>query len=419
MRRTVGEHQQAVRVLLSPLADRDPLALTGLTQRTLAGRGGAPLVLARAVTSPIDLPPFDNSQMDGYAVRLPDVGIGRSLPVAAPIAAGAGIHILEPGTVAPIMTGAPLPVGAGAVIPIEEATPPIFADPAVRSEVSFARVPEQGAYVRRRGSDIPAGGELLAAGTRLGAAQWGVLAAAGITEVEVLRPLRVLVVSTGDELSEPGTALLPGRIFDANGTSMAIACAEGGAAITAAPTLADDADAARTLLAEHGPGADLVVTTGGVSAGMFEVVREVLEPAGVEFGSVAMQPGGPQGLGMAALADAGGAPFSVPVIAFPGNPVSALVSFEVFLRPVLRELHGLPARRPSSTAPLAAGLDSPEAKHQVRRGRLTEDGQVELVGGPSSHLLHGYASSTHLVHVPVGVSRLDAGDPVEIWRIDD
>ncbi|HWU60289.1 MAG TPA: molybdopterin-binding protein, partial [Microbacteriaceae bacterium] len=154
----------------------------------------------------------------------------------------------------------------------------------------------------------------------------------------------------------------------------------------------------------------------GVSAGAFEVVREALEPAGVRFGGVAMQPGGPQGLGRAQLP---GWAASVPVVAFPGNPVSALVSFELFLRPVLLRLAGLNASRPVESLPLAHAVDSMPAKHQVRRGIVNDAGMVELVGGPSSHLLHAYAKSSVLVHLPVGLSHADAGENVEIWRIDD
>ena len=157
-----------------------------------------------------------------------------------------------------------------------------------------------------------------------------------------------------------------------------------------------------------------MLTTGGVSAGAYEVVRDVFEDAGVEFVSVAMQPGGPQGVGVARIGR-----FSAPVVSFPGNPVSSLISFEMFLRPVLRELHGLPPNRSTWTAPLASALESPAEKHQVRRGVVNASGAIELVGGASSHLLHSYAASTVLVHVPVGVAHLDAGSPVEVWRIDD
>jgi molybdopterin molybdotransferase len=226
----------------------------------------------------------------------------------------------------------------------------------------------------------------------------------------------VLVLSTGHELRDPGAAFDPdadsGAIYDANSTMLAAAIDDaGGVAVTdAAP---DDAGAVVAVLAAH-PEADLVVTTGGVSAGAFEVVREALAPLGVEFGPVAMQPGGPQGLGTAALPDGR----TVPVVAFPGNPVSALVSFELFLRPLLRDLAGLPAGRPVGRAELAHAVTSPPARHQVRRGSLRADGTVE-VGAPSSHLLHAYALANALVHLPIGVESLPAGAEVEVWRIDD
>ena len=176
----------------------------------------------------------------------------------------------------------------------------------------------------------------------------------------------------------------------------------------------DDPRLLRAVFTDRDHEIDLVLTTGGVSTGDYEVVRDVFEPAGVTFGSVAMQPGGPQGFGTATFGR-----FSAPVIAFPGNPVSALVSFEMFLRPVLRQLHGLSPNRRSSFAPLAEEVDSPTAKHQVRRGRLNSAGEVELIGGPGSHLLHSYALSTVLVHIPVGTSHLAAGDSVEVWSIDE
>jgi molybdopterin molybdotransferase len=275
-------------------------------------------------------------------------------------------------------------------------------------------VPEPGAYIRPRGSDVGANSLLLAAGTALGPAQWGVIAAAGISEVPLVSQLRVLVLSTGDELTEAGHPLEPGHIYDANGISMAVALAGAGANVIDVLVVNDSAPRLRELLDGIHREVDLVLTTGGVSAGAYEIVRDVFEGSGVLFESVAMQPGGPQGAGLAALG-----PFSAPVVSFPGNPVSALVSFEVFLRPVLRALHGLPADRPTVRASLAEPLDSPPLKHQIRRGVLTEDGVVRLVGGPSSHLLRSYAASTVLVHVPVGVSHLEAGDSVEVWRIDE
>ncbi|OUE09817.1 Molybdopterin molybdenumtransferase [Clavibacter michiganensis] len=228
------------------------------------------------------------------------------------------------------------------------------------------------------------------------------------------RPV-VLLLSTGLELRGPGEELAPGQVHDANSVALAAALHAAGAEVRALRVASDEPDRVRDALRAAADGVDLLVTTGGVSAGAYEVVRDVLEGGGVEFRSVAVQPGGPQGLG---TADLGGA--RVPVVAFPGNPVSALVSFELFLRPVLRALAGHP--RPDRAAqelPLAEALDSPAGKHQVRRGRIDADGRVVPVGGPGSHLLHAYATATYLVHIPAGLDRLEAGDAVTVWSIDD
>jgi molybdopterin molybdotransferase len=413
--RTVTDHQLAIAKLLAPFAAREPERWRGFPPPV----SPQPRVLAADIVTPIDLPPFDNSQMDGYAVRSAEVFAGASFAVASRVAAGSPASSLAPGGAAPIMTGAPIPTGADAVIPIEASTPDRFQPEDGSRRVSFDEPAAAGTFVRTRGSDLAAGQLLLPAGTRLGAAQWGVLAASGVTEVALVRPLRVFVLSTGDELAAAGSLLEPGKIYDANSVSMAVALAGAGAVVSDVLVVPDDADRLRELLGQRLgsadlSSADLILTTGGVSKGAYEVVRDVFEGAGVEFVSVAMQPGGPQGFGAARL---GGR--SIPVVAFPGNPVSALVSFEMFLRPALRELHGLVPDRPHETRPLAEALDSPEGKHQVRRGRLNSAGEVELVGGPSSHLLHSYAASTLLVHVPLGVSHLDAHDPITVWSIDD
>lgn len=406
----MAEHQDAIRALLAPLASRPAEIHTGGHPFVPA----APRVLAADVVSPIDLPPFDNSQMDGYAVRSSELRPDAEFAVAPRIAAGASIGSLPAGSAAPIMTGAPIPEGADAVIPIEGSVPDHFLPEDGEQKVRFAESAASGTFVRRRGSDLARGSVLLTAGTVLGAAQWGVLAASGITSVPLVPRVRVLVLSTGDELTAPGEALASGRIYDANSASMAVALADAGAVVTDVAVVPDDASVVREVLATSAPDADLILTTGGVSMGAYEVVRDVFENAGVEFVSVAMQPGGPQGFGLARLGTG-----SIPVVSFPGNPVSALVSFEMFLRPVLRELHGLAADRPTASARLAGPLDSPAGKHQVRRGVVDDDGVLHLVGGASSHLLHGYASSTHLAHIPLGVARLEAGDSVTVWRIND
>ena len=421
-RRRVEEHRAAVRALLAPLADLpgeelpvDAGALTRDPHRY------ADRVLAHDVTSPLDLPPFRNSQMDGYAVRAADLLAASparpvALRIAARIPAGRAAPPLAPGTAAPCMTGAPVPPGADAVVPVEAATPDRFVDEAaVDATVSFTAPVAAGAYVRERGSDLAAGRPLVARGTRLLPAHWGVIASAGVVRVAVRRRPVVLLLSTGLELRGPGEELAPGQVHDANSVALAAALQAAGAEVRALRVASDEPYRVREALDAAADGVDLLVTTGGVSAGAYEVVRDVLEGGGVEFRSVAVQPGGPQGLGTAHL---GGA--RIPVVAFPGNPVSALVSFELFLRPVLRTLAGHP--RPDRAAqelPLAEALDSPAGKHQVRRGRVDADGRAVPVGGPGSHLLHAYATATHLVHIPEDVDRLEAGDPVTVWSIDD
>ncbi|WP_316314291.1 molybdopterin molybdotransferase MoeA [Clavibacter michiganensis] len=420
-RRTVDEHRAAVSALLAPLAGLPAEELPVAADAVSADpHRSADRVLARDVTSPLDLPPFRNSQMDGYAVRAAALaGASDAVPavlrIAARIPAGVAPVPLQSGTAAPCMTGAPVPPGADAIVPIEAAIPDRFVDEtATDATVAFAAPVDPGAFVRAQGSDPAAGVVLVAAGTRPLPSHWGVLASAGVAAVTVRRRPVVLLLSTGLELRAPGEQLAPGQIHDANSVALAAALSAAGAEVRPLRVASDDAGRVRDAIRDAAAGIDLLLTTGGVSAGAYEVVRDVLE-GGVEVVSVAVQPGGPQGLG---TAEAGGA--RIPVVAFPGNPVSALVSFELFLRPVLRALAGHPRPdRPSREAPLAAPLDSPAAKHQVRRGRLDEDGRVVAVGGPGSHLLHAYATATHLVHIPADLDRLEAGDPVTVWSIDD
>ncbi|TFC87061.1 molybdopterin molybdotransferase MoeA [Cryobacterium sp. TMT4-31] len=450
--RTIDQHREAVAALLAPLFHNRAAEVLPLSSARLTGDPDSyrDRSLAIAVDSPVALPPFDNSQMDGYAVRAGDLAAASeltptTLTVADRIAAGDPAGQLAPGTAAPIMTGAPIPAGADAVVPIEQADPPRFQpqdpdgmSPEVQS-VSFRAAVPVGGFVRPTGSDVHPGDRLLDAGTRLGPAQYGVLAGTGLTSVSVLRRVRVLLIATGHEIREPGENLAAGQIYDSNSVILGQALRDAGCTVTARPCRSDDAADLLALLAEA-PEVDLVVTVGGVSAGAREVVRDALGPLGVTFQHVAMQPGGPQGLGAIAV-PINAVPINtvpinavpsttvpsttvpsttVPVITFPGNPVSALISFEVFLRPVLRRLAGL-ARpdRELRSAPLAAPVESPAGKHQLRRGILRPDGALELVGGASSHLLHAYATATVLVHLPVGVGSVAAGEPVDYWSIDD
>ncbi|MCK9795872.1 molybdopterin molybdotransferase MoeA [Isoptericola sp. 4D.3] len=427
-RRSVADHAAAVAGLVAPAlaAARERTAarvdVATLLTQVGAGAGLAPRVLAGDAVATVALPGFDNSQMDGYAVRSADLR-GASgtapvaLPVAAPVPAGTQPPPLEPGTAAPVMTGAPVPAGADAVVRVEDADPPRFpafddaaGDPSCETTVRFAAPVVPGAFVRAVGSDVAAGDLLLPAGTPLGAPQLGALVAAGLRAVELAPPPRVLLVSTGSELAPAGATLGPAQVHDANGAALTAALAQAGARVTTR-VVPDDPDALRRVLADASDDVALVVTTGGVSAGAYEVVRQTL--TGAWFGHVAVQPGGPQGLGTVVLGLR-----EVPLVAFPGNPVSAYVSFELFLRPVLAAATGAaPARRPAGRGPLAAPLDSPPALHQVRRGALDDAGRVRMVGGPGSHLLTHLAAATVLVHVPPGVAHLAAGDPVDYWEL--
>lgn len=399
--RSVAEHAAAVAELLRPL--RSPDRTEALPLHKALGRG-----LVSDVHAPISLPPFANSQMDGYAIRSADVPDGGAeLRVMVPVPAGASPAPLEPGMAAPIMTGAMLPEGADAVVPIERAVPDRFLPHTEQATVKLSPA-APGTFVRAAGSDVGAGGTALAAGTCLGPAQLGLLAALGIPEVAVRQAMTVLLVTTGDEVVEPGKELPAGKIYDSNGTLLEAAMKLAGLQVRRAGIATDNPEALRTLLRTEGDGTDFIVTTGGVSKGAYEVVRQAMEDQPVEFLHVAMQPGGPQGIGSFE-----GRPF----LGFPGNPVSCLVSFEMFLRPVLANLFGAPAPRLPLRARLRHPLTSPAHKHQVRRGTLQPDGTVELQGGDSSHLMHALAGSNVLVHVPDGVDALAAGAEVEVWML--
>ncbi|WIB00830.1 molybdopterin molybdotransferase MoeA [Curtobacterium sp. MCBA15_012] len=434
--RTIGQHRDAVAALLAPV-----LAALGSERRSTddlavapdAGRGRR--VLATAVSAPVPLPTFDNSQMDGFAVRAGDAG--RTVRVVDPVPAGTVPAPLPPDSAAPIMTGARIPIGADAVVPVEAVRPGRFPEALALAELTVPTGTTAGTFVRTTGSDVARGAELAPAGAPVTPALLGTLASAGVGSVEVVRPVRVLVVSTGSELrgEEPvgadgadgadgrdgadGGADLGGLdgpgaagalIGDANGVALRAALAEVGA-VTRAVRLSDDPERfVEALDRAVGDWADLVLTTGGISAGAYEVVRQTLEPLGLAVTPVAMQPGGPQASGSVTL---GGR--TVPVVAFPGNPVSALVSFEVFLRPVLTAAVGAPDR-PAEQLPAAESATSPVGKHQVRRGRVA-DGRVYFVGGPSSHLLAHLAAATHLVHVPVGTDTIEPGDPLIVWSL--
>lgn len=361
--------------------------------------GALARLTAVAVASPVDLPLFRNSQMDGFAVHSAD--LPGALRIVGEVSARASDPAaLQPGTAVRIMTGAVIPDGADAVVPVEETT--------VDGEtVSVQRAGRAGEFVRERGSDVVAGDELLPAGLRLASRHLAVLAAAGIPSVLVVRRPRVAIITTGSELIAPGAAPSLGQVFDSNCTALAAAVRAAGAVVASRAHVNDDVDAMLRALSDAAPSADVILTSGGISMGDYEVVRESLEPLGAVVGHVAMQPGGPQATAVFE---------GVPVICFPGNPVSTQLSFEVFVAPWLREVAGLPAAL-RETRQVRADLSSVPGKRQFLRGRALDGGGVALVAGPSSHLVAGLAASDVLVVVPEAVTALAAGDDVEVWHL--
>jgi molybdopterin molybdotransferase len=394
--RTVDEHIRVVAALL---------ATTPTIRLPLVECAG--LALAEPITAAVALPPFDNSGMDGYAVRSQDIAHATAeqpvtLPVTEDIPAGrTDSPTLQPGTAHRIMTGAPIPPGADAVVPVE------LTDGG-RHQVQIYEPRSPGDSVRPAGGDVLAGEEVLPAGAVLGSAQLGVAAAVGCAELPVHRPVRVLVLSTGSELVVPGTPLQHGQIYESNGTMLAAAVREAGGHAELMHFVPDDVAALEAALAPRLAGIDLLVTSGGVSAGAYEVVKRAMTGQGVDFGKVAMNPGAPQGVGRYR---------GVPVAAMPGNPVSASVSFEVFVRPALRAAMGLPAQRPRTMARLAEALESPGDKRQFRRGAFDPaEGTVIPVGGPGSHLLGALARSNCLIDIPETTTALKAGEQVVVLR---
>jgi molybdopterin molybdotransferase len=386
--------------------------LSPLELRLLDAHG---CTLSEDVTATWDLPPFTNSSMDGYAVRTDDVaGASEASPVVLPVvgdipAGYSGALAVAPGQCARIMTGGPMPSGADAVVPVEWTDGDIV-------QVSIRRAPQRDAYVRFQGEDAHQGDLVVPSGTRLGPAQLALLAAVGRARVLVRPRPRVVVMSTGSELVEPGDPIAGGKIPDSNSFMLAAAANAAGATAYRVGFVPDDPKTLITTIEDQLIRADLVITTGGVSVGAYDVVKEALGRMGsVAFEKVAMQPGMPQGFGFVG-------PDSTPIFTLPGNPVSAFVSFEMFVRPVLRRMQALePLERPTVRAVLKEGVQSPSGKRQFLRGDLgVEDGRyvVRPVGGPGSHLLAGLASANCLISVPEDVTHVASGDAVTVVMLE-
>ncbi|MFD5009447.1 molybdotransferase-like divisome protein Glp [Streptomyces chartreusis] len=421
---SVDEHLEDILTTVRPL---EPIEL-----QLLDAQG---CVLVDDVTVQVSLPPFDNSSMDGYAVRVADVeGAGEEFPavleVVGDVAAGqADAPQVGPGQAARIMTGAPLPPGAETVVPVEWTDGGLGEGPVTgmrarsaapegaSGQVHIYRPAKARAHVRAKGSDVKAGDKALAAGTVLGPSQIALLAAIGRGTVRVRPRPRVVVMSTGSELVQPDEQLAEGQIYDSNSFSLTAAARDAGAIAYRVGAVADDAETLRSTVEDQLVRADLMVTTGGVSVGAYDVVKEALSHvgdedeagSGIEFRKLAMQPGKPQGFGSIG-------PDHTPLLALPGNPVSSYVSFEIFVRPAIRALMGLQdVHRPRTTAKLTAdeALTSPKGRRQFLRGSYA-DGEVRPVGGAGSHLIAALAHADALIVVPEDTETVEPGTEVEV-----
>jgi molybdopterin molybdotransferase len=402
---SVDDHLQRILAAIEPLPDFPQPLMEALD-----------LAIAEDVHAGIPLPSFDNSGMDGYAVCHRDVATASDefpvhLPVVGEIGAGqAQLLAMSPGTAVKIMTGAPVPAGADTVVPYE------WTDRGV-AQVRITRAPTEGQHVRRAGEDVAAGDLLVEHGTVLGPRHLGLLASVGRATVRSRPRPRVVILSTGSELREPGSDLGHDSIYDGNSYLLAASARRAGAIAYRVGILPDEPRAFMDALSDQLVRADLVVTSGGVSMGDFDVVKEALAPLGtVWFGGVGMQPGKPQGFGVVGEDE-------TPIFTLPGNPVSSYVSFETFVLPAIRKLMGkTPHSRPTSRARLTHGISSPEGRRQFVRGEYVVDRggpTVTPVGGHGSHLIGNLASSNALIVVPEDVTSVTAGEQVQVLRLDE
>ena len=376
-----------------------------LPAETVPVEGAVGRVLAEPASATIDLPPFDSSAMDGFALRSDDTP--GTLPVPFRIAAGAPAErSLAPGEAMGIATGGAVPEGADAVIPLEYV---VDNDNTVEIEEAVA----PGANIRPAGGDLRQGAVVVEAGVRLGAAQVAALSATGIADALVSQRPSAAVLATGSELRRPGEPLEPGQIYEANGVLIEAQLVSAGAAVERLSTVADDEDAHRAAL-ERGLEADVLVTSGGVSVGPHDLVRRIEAELGVEevFWGVSVKPGKPISFGVRE---------GRLVFGLPGNPVSVLVGFELFVRPAVLALQGVAQPLPRfERGRLDGELERNPGRDELVRGRLSFDEEgpvVEPLPGRESHMIARAALADVLVLVRRGEDPLRPGDSVEFLRL--
>jgi molybdopterin molybdotransferase len=388
---SITEARRRVWEAVTPLGD-EPVSLDSALGR----------VLAEDVTSAIDVPPFDSSGMDGYAVV---AGPEDELEVIDEARAGhPASEAVRPGTAVRISTGAVVPEGANAVVPVERTTAVTGGE--------RVRVPETepGANIRRAGEDVSVGAVVLLPGTRIGAAELGVAASVGRASLRcALRP-RVVVLATGDELTPPGEPLAPGRIYGSNGFALGAQVERAGAALAGRGTVPDTPDGTREAIREALEEADVVIVSGGVSVGPHDHVKEALHELGVEehFWGVLLRPGKPTWFGTREGTLAFG---------LPGNPVSAMVTFQLFARPALAALQGAAPDATRVTAVLAHAVErNPRREEAVRvRLRHTDQGlEAETTGEQGSHMLTSMLGADGLAMIAPGEGELAAGERVQV-----
>lgn len=374
--------------------------------KTLDARDALNQVLIAPVIAQTDAPAFDNSAMDGYALRVADTPVSGELPVLGRSAAGQAPGKLKPGSAMRIFTGAPVPQGADAVCMQEDCE--AFQSGA-ESRIRIFEYPKTGENIRSKGEDFAKGSVLVEAGTRLQPQHLGLCFAGGCADVKISRPLRVAIFSTGDELVEPGNDLKPGQIYNSNQVMLEALTEKLGCEITISTTLPDDPDKIREALLDASKRCDLILTSGGVSVGEEDHLKSVVQELGkLDLWKVAVKPGKPLAFG-----SIGGCSY----FGLPGNPVSSFVTFCLFAAPFIRKRQGKSRIVAQPVQMKALNATAEGSREEYLRGKITDQG-VEIFTHQGSHLLAGLGNADCLIRRPAGRS-IPASDPVEVILLSE